>query len=98
MSTSFRFSSLRPTFQKHHCAISAAGLRSLCLSILLVASCALAAQDDQPAEEKPRSIVAVFRLEGPINEVPTDDLLEMFSAPGTSLRELVASLNKAATD
>jgi len=97
MSTSFDQSSFL-YHRKHNGATSVVGLRSLGLAIMLASNGASAAQNDQPAEEKPRNIVAVFRLDGPITEVPTDDLLEMFTAPGTSLRELVARLNKAATD
>jgi len=78
--------------------LATAVLRSIGLSCLLASTGALAAQGDQPPEEKPRNIVAVFRLDGPVTEVPTDDFLQMLSAPGTSLKELVARLSKAAAD
>ena len=57
-----------------------------------------AAQADQPAEEKPKSIVAVFRLNGPLTEPPVEDTFPFFSGPLTSLKELVARLAKAADD
>ena len=44
------------------------------------------------------SIVAVFRLEGPVTEVPADDLEQMFGQPGVSLKDLVTRLGKAAAD
>jgi protease-4 len=78
--------------------LATAGLRCIGLACLLASTGALAAQGDKPAEEKPRNIIAVFRLDGPVTEVPTDDLLQMLTAPGTSLRELVARLSKAAGD
>jgi len=49
-------------------------------------------------EEKPRSIVAVFRLDGPVTEAPGDDLQQMFGQAGASLKDLVMRLNKAASD
>src|SRR5438552_10169514 len=68
------------------------------LPLLLGSNRATAAAGDQPAEEKPQSIVAVFRIEGPLTEVPPDDALQMFGPPGTSLKDLIAHLSKAATD
>src|ERR1051326_5072778 len=73
-------------------------LHRLGLALLLAATDARGAQTEQATEEKNKNVVAVFRLAGPITEVPSDDFLEMFSAPGVSLRELVARLAKAATD
>ncbi|HWX18351.1 MAG TPA: signal peptide peptidase SppA [Candidatus Binatia bacterium] len=73
-------------------------LWSAVLALLLAGTRAPAAAGDQPAEEKPRSIVPVFRLEGPLTEVPGDDALQMFGPLGTSLKELVARLGKAADD
>ena len=77
------------------------------LALILAASRAPAAPGDQTAkaapgeqtvEEKPKSIVAVFRLEGPVTEVPADDLEQMFGQPGVSLKDLVTRLGKAAAD
>jgi protease-4 len=68
------------------------------LGFLATASLAYAAADDQTSEEKPRNIIAVFHLDGPVTEVPTDGLFPMFGSPGISLRELVARLAKAADD
>ncbi|SPE60014.1 putative Protease 4 [Verrucomicrobia bacterium] len=56
------------------------------------------AAEEQTTEEKPRNIVAVFRLQGPLTETPGNDSLAMFSPPGTSLKELVEHLTKAAGD
>jgi protease IV len=59
---------------------------------------AKAASGEQMGEEKPRSIVAVFRLDGPVTEVPADELEQMFGQPGASLKDLVTRLGKAAAD
>lgn len=40
----------------------------------------------------------MFRLAGPLMEVPPDDVFQMFGPTGTSLRELVERLDKAAVD
>jgi protease-4 len=56
------------------------------------------AAGDQPADEKPRSIVAVFHIDGPLTEVPADDAFQLFGEPGTTLKDLVARLTKAAND
>jgi protease-4 len=68
------------------------------VALFLAGNRAQAASTDQPAEEKPRNIVPVFRLEGPLTEAPVDDTLQMFSQTGTSLKDLVKRLNKAASD
>ncbi len=65
---------------------------------LAAASSGLAAPSDQPAEEKPRDIVAVFRLDGPLAEVPAGEMLPLFGPPGTSLKEVVERIGKAAED
>src|ERR1035441_8622649 len=57
-----------------------------------------AAPGEQTVEEKPRNVVAVFRLDGPVTEVPADDLQQMFGPPGASLKDLVMRLSKAASD
>jgi protease-4 len=75
-----------------------ARLWSVGFALVLASTGALADENSQTSAEKPRSIVAVFRLDGPVTEVPTDDFLQMFSEPGTSLRDLVKRLSKAATD
>ncbi len=55
-------------------------------------------KSDQAGEEKPRSIVVVFRLDGPLTEEPADETLQLFSLPGTSLKELVERMARAASD
>jgi protease-4 len=73
-------------------------LWSVGIALLLAVTHAPAAESDQPAEQKPRDIIAVFRLAGPLTEVPGDDGFALFGAPGTSLNELVARFSKAASD
>jgi protease-4 len=68
------------------------------LTLVLAAMAAPAATNEPPAKEKVRSIVPVFRLEGALTEVPADDSLAMFGAPGDSLKDLVARLTQAAND
>src|ERR1035441_9344350 len=68
------------------------------LAFMLTGTRAPAAPGEQTVEEKPRSIVAVFRLDGPVTEVPADDLEQMFGPPGISLKDLVTRLSKAASD
>jgi len=68
-------------------------------TLLLLASTPVpAAPVEQSTEEKPRSVVAVFKLDGPLTEVPSDDLMQMFGSPALSLKDVVERLNKAATD
>jgi protease-4 len=57
-----------------------------------------AAPGDQPAEEKSKNIIAVFRLNGPLAEAPVEDAFPFFSGPWTSLKELVERIAKAADD
>ncbi len=59
---------------------------------------ASAAPADQTAEEKPRDIVAVFHLDGPLSEVPGDESFPFFGPIGTSLKEFVERIGKAAED
>src|SRR5688572_10172577 len=45
------------------------------------------------------SIIAVFKLDGPVTESPPDEMAVIFGGEkGTSLKDLVAHLNKAAND
>ncbi len=44
------------------------------------------------------SVIAVFRLDGELTEAPVDESFPMFNEPGTSLKELVARMDKAAHD
>ncbi len=69
------------------------------LLLVISAAAARAAADEQKPEEKPRDIVAVFRLEGPVNEAPADETFSFLgSRLGTSLKDLVERLGKAAND
>ena len=81
-----------------HFPITKGILWSLVLAVTLAGMPTRAAEDAKPAEEKPKSVVAVFRLDGPISEVPPDDTFQMFGPVGTSLKELVARVAKAAQD
>jgi ClpP class serine protease len=76
----------------------AAILSVAALALMLTVTHAPAAPGEQTVEEKPRSVVAVFRLDGPVTEVPADDLERMFGPPGASLKDLVTRLSKAAAD
>src|SRR5581483_1509554 len=81
---------------------SAAVLWSVVLAFLL-AGIAVPAAANEPAaqakeKEKERDVVAVFRLEGHVTEVPAEESFALFGVPGTSLKELVSRLRKAAED
>ena len=84
--------------RKSNSPAASAVLWSAVLALVLVGTLAQAAPDEQPANQKERSIVAVFRLEGPLAEAPAAETFPLFGPPGTSLRELVAHLGKAADD
>jgi protease-4 len=77
---------------------AAAVLWSAVLALTLAGTPAQGRADEQPAKEKARSIVPVFRLDGPLTEAPAGEAFPMFGPPGTSLGELVARLGKAAND
>src|ERR1035438_6240686 len=97
MSTSYGQFTLSPGGNRPRTAPAAAAvLWSVGLALMLAASRAPAAPGDQTAkaapgeqtvEEKPKSIVAVFRLEGPVTEAPADDLEQIFGQPGVSLKD-----------
>jgi len=84
--------------QNSNSPVASAVLSSAVLALALAGTLAQATPDEQPANQKERSIVAVFRLEGPLAEVPAAETIPLFGPPGTSLRELVAHLGKAADD
>ena len=86
--------------KKSNFSKTAAKLWSVILALALAGVHAQAATNEPPAKEveKEPNIVAVFRLDGPVTEVPAEETLSMFGAPGTSLKELVAGLHKAAED
>src|SRR6516162_3714957 len=73
------------------CSLSRA-LGCMGLAITLATSSAKAAPSEPPATEKPRNIVADFRLEGSLSEEPGDDSFDFFGPMGTSLNELVTRL------
>jgi protease IV len=77
---------------------ASAVLCSVVLMLALAGTAAQAAQDEPAGKEKERSVVAVFRLDGPLTEVPADETFAMFGATGDSLKDLVARLRKAADD
>ncbi len=76
---------------------SSAALWSAILALVLAAP-AQAAPDEPQATEKERTIVAVFRLDGPITETSAEEPFPLFGLPGTSLKDLVSRLGKAADD
>lgn len=70
----------------------------LTLALVLAGAPAQAAPGRTSANEKDRSVIAVFRLSGPLTEVPTSEDLALFGPVGTSLKKLVERLDKAADD
>jgi len=95
--TNDQFFSSRAGIEKSNSPASAV-LWSAVLAVALAGTPAQARPDEQPAKEKARGIVAVFRLAGPLTEVPAGEAFPMLSPPGTSLKELVERLVKAADD
>jgi len=73
-------------------------LASVLLIFLFLGPLGLAAPAEKAVEAKPRNIVAVFRLEGPVTETPAEESLSLFGLPGTSLKELVGRMGKAGED
>ncbi len=77
-------------------------MKSLVRFAVLMAACwtcgVSIAADPKPNEaEKP--VVAVFRLRGPLTEMPMDEMLSLFGgSSGTDLRSLVERLHKARDD
>lgn len=72
------------------------------LAFLLISTLPQAALGDQSTNATKAtnnsSSIAVFRLEGKLTEAPVDEAFPMFNLPGTSLKELVTRLDKAAHD
>jgi protease-4 len=68
------------------------------LALALAGARATAAPDDHDATTTNKTIIPVFRLDGPLTEVPADETFAMFNRPGASLREFVKRLDQAATD
>ena len=68
------------------------------LVLLLAGSAGFAAPAESSTEQKPRDIIPVFRLSGPLTEVPSEDNFPLFGLPGMALKDLVGSLAKAADD
>jgi protease-4 len=59
----------------------------------------LGGEDDAPAVEKPaQPTIPIFVLKGELTETPSDESLAIFGEPGTSLRQLLARMHKAADD
>jgi protease-4 len=68
------------------------------LSVGVIRAPAAQTQADQPVEEKPRNIVAVFPLRGLLTEEPADDVLQMFGQPELALKDVSERLGKAGAD
>ena len=51
-----------------------------------------------PAAQAAKTVVPVFRLDGPITESPTGEEIPLFSPPGTSLKDVIERMGKAARD
>ncbi|MGO8678083.1 MAG: signal peptide peptidase SppA [Limisphaerales bacterium] len=95
--TNHPFMPSRASFLKSRVPASAV-LVAAVLALTLCATPAQARLDDPPSNDKSRTVVAVFRLAGPLTEVPSGDAFPMFGPPEISLGELVARLAKAADD
>src|SRR6202035_2353680 len=70
---------------------------ALVVSVLAVQT-ALAAPGKDEKKEGPKPVVAVFRLSGSISELPAEDLFSFAKPSGSTLRDLVTRLKKAAKD
>jgi protease-4 len=92
------FTPIGAGFRKPRFPNAAAFLASAFLTLALAGSAAQTTSNEAPVKVKAPGIVAVFRLDGPLTEVPADESLAMFGAPGTSLKDLGARLTKAAED
>jgi protease-4 len=76
-------------------------LQCLCIATLLPfsagqAGAAAPAKPDKKADAKP--VVAVFRLSGSVSELPADDFFSFAETSGSTLRDLVTRMKKAAKD
>lgn len=89
---------ISPGVSKSPFKFSTALLWSAALAAFLAGPPSRCAPADAPEESKPRNIVAVFRLDGPLTEQPADDWLQLFGPAGTSLKDLAARIGKAAAD
>lgn len=95
---------LTSLFQSNSIAVTAsARLGRLLLGLALAGAAiqarpALADTSTNTASETNSDVIAVFRLQGELTETPMDESLQLFNAPGTSLKELVGRMDKAAHD
>ncbi len=90
-----------PTGRLSGCIAWGAGFRRLALTWALawVLAAAGAATAASPAPgEGGRKVIPIFRLSGQLTETPGDESLPLFAMPGTSLKDLVARLQRAAED
>jgi len=78
------------------CAILRIACMAVALAQILLPIPARA--EDPPPKEKPKIIIPVFRLSGPLSEAPADETLPFFAPPGASLKTLIARLGKSAVD
>ena len=90
-----------PTSQLPRRIAWGAGLRRLALAWalawILAAPGAATAASPAPGEGG-RKVIPIFRLSGQLAETPGDESLPLFAMPGTSLKDLVARLQRAAED
>src|SRR5215471_19142674 len=71
---------------------------ALLLAGMFAVEGAHAAPSTQGKNQIQRSLVAVFRLSGQLNETPQREELALFGTPGISLKELIERLQRAARD
>ncbi len=99
MSTTYNlFSSSCPGVEKRDFPVALAVLWGAVLALALAGPPAQATAGEAQANDAEQSVVAVFRLEGPLTEAPAAEEFPLFGQPGTTLQELVAALGKAAND
>jgi protease-4 len=74
-------------------------LAVLLVPLLLVTQSIAQAKPEEKKAEQATGVVAVFKLDGPVTETPTDEFAAIFGgSPGISLKDLVAHMRKAETD
>ena len=69
-----------------------------CLMVALAPGGGIRAAAAASSGDTTKNIIPVFRLSGALTETPAEDAFPFFSPPGTSLKDLVSRLKKAAED
>src|SRR3954466_13736205 len=90
----FRQTSLRSSLIEVRMSIRSMASSAFIVALFILRPVFLFA-DDGPAS---KPTIAVFSLSGAVSESPVEESLPLFSAPGTSLRDLASRMTKAAKD